>query len=281
MIARNDGLNCRPLRPQSLYASLRKVGQWAALFAVGVFSMAGQQLAHAASINYSDMDGASVKYTGISEASATDPVPLFGAPSVTGNSIDFNPVLFNALSQFGTPPIDLTDGKLTFMVVAHAGVGISNFSFQEAGITTVVGSGTNNTFTDVSAAGNLDISEVDGVGISVVKVPINLTFSNIPANGTWRLGADGLALSRPWTGAQFIDLNAALTAAHVPFVRGATKVTVNLDNGLIAASESGSIAFIDKKDFGGLSITVNIPEPSSMILGLAAFGLLGLIVRRR
>src|SRR6185369_1787211 len=111
------------------------------------------------------------------------------------------------------------------------------------------------------------------VGINPIKVPINLLFNNIPADGTWELVTDGLALSRPWNGAQFIDLNAALTAAGVPFVRGATKIGVSLDNGLIAESESGSIAFIDKKDFGGLSITINIPEPTSVLLGLAAFGL--------
>jgi hypothetical protein len=282
MIGKMTDLNSGVLRAQSLYASLHLVGKRTFLVAAWVLLLLVlQPSVQAASISYLDPPpGNTVDYTDVTEASGTDPVPLFGAPTVTGDSIDFNPVLFTALSQFGAPPVDLTDGQLTFKVHAHAGYAIKNISFNEGGITTVIGAGTANTYTDVSATGFLNISEVDGAGISVVVVPINLTFSH-NANGTWRLVPDGLALTLPWTGGQLIDLNAALTAASVPYTLGATRISVNLNNGLIAQSEAGTIAFIDKKDFGGLSITVNVPEPTTMLLALASFGVLGLITRRR
>ena len=56
-------------------------------------------------------------------------------------------------------------------------------------------------------------------------------------------------------------------------------IGVDLDNTLIAQSEAGTLALIDKKDFGGVSITINVPEPTS--LALAGMGLLGLLVARR
>jgi hypothetical protein len=198
---------------------------------------------------------------------------LFGAPTVTGDSIDFNPVLFNALSQFGRPA-DSTDGQLTFHIQAHAGRAIRDFSLSESGITIVVGSGTDATYTDVSAAGNLRILEVDGNPITAIDIPIDLAFTP-NADGTWELGTDGLARSVVWNGDQSIDVAQALIDNGILFAIGATRVFVDVTNSFFAQSEGngidqGTFAFIDKKDFGGLSITVNrgvgarVPEPASM-----------------
>jgi hypothetical protein len=168
------------------------------------------------------------------------------------------------------------------MIVAKQGHGIQNVLLAESGVTTVIGAGTDATFTDVTAAGVLEIAEVDGASIDVIDVPIFLTFSH-QVDGTWQLVTDGEALTLPWSGSQFIDIASVLTANNVPFVLGATKVNVNLNNGLIARSEEGTIAFIDKKDFGGLSVTVNfIPEPGTLLLALAGCLLsAGRISRRR
>jgi hypothetical protein len=249
---------------------------------VGVFALVLGSRADAASINHGNFMGSTVTYVDVTEASATDAVPLYGMPSVFGDSLDFNPVLFNALSQLGVPPVDLTDGQLTFMIVAKQGHGIQNVLLAESGVTTVIGAGTDATFTDVTAAGVLEIAEVDGASIDVIDVPIFLTFSH-QVDGTWQLVTDGEALTLPWSGSQFIDIASVLTANNVPFVLGATKVNVNLNNGLIARSEEGTIAFIDKKDFGGLSVTVNfIPEPGTLLLALAGCLLsAGRISRRR
>ena len=46
-----------------------------------------------AQINYGSHMGTHVTYVNVTEDSGEDePLPLFGAPTVTGNSIDFNPV---------------------------------------------------------------------------------------------------------------------------------------------------------------------------------------------
>jgi hypothetical protein len=121
----------------------------------------------------------------------------------------------------------------------------------------------------------------------------NFPPGNYPAgtSGTFQLVSDaGLNLnSLAWTGGELININQIL-ANHVPaipFTRGATKISVDLDNGLIAQSELGTIALIDKKEFGGLAVTVNMgsgggpngPEPTSLIL--AGLGFAGLIFGRR
>ena len=68
--------------------------------------------------------GTHVTYVNVTEDSGADePLPLFGAPTVTGNSIDFNPVGFDAGSSGGGS--DITDSNLVFMVIAKSGSRIS------------------------------------------------------------------------------------------------------------------------------------------------------------
>src|SRR3954447_22415759 len=65
-----------------------------------------------APINYGNFAGATVTYTQVTEDanSAGDNPPLFGPPTVSGDSIDFDPVGFNAANANGGA--DLTDGNL-------------------------------------------------------------------------------------------------------------------------------------------------------------------------
>jgi hypothetical protein len=218
-------------------------------------------------INYGDFMGTSVTWVDVTEASATDNLPLFDMPTPAGDSLNFDPIGFSASATGLAPPIDLTDGQLLFMVVAKPGKAIANIKFAESGVTTVTGVGTDLTYTDVSAEGMLEINEVDGNPIDVIDVPISLIFSH-RADGQWQLVTDGEALTLPWTGMQFIDLNAILDANNIPYDLGVTKLSVDLDNALIARSEQGSLAFIDKKDY--FIVTVNVPEPATlMLLGLA------------
>jgi hypothetical protein len=242
--------------------------------AAGAFLLVGQ--AFAAPINYGDFAGATVTYTQVTEDanSAGDAPPLFGPPSVSGDSLDFDPVGFSA-SATGAAGVDVTDGNLRFGITANAGYGIQNVTLAEAGDTTLAGFGTDATFTAVTAKGVLSISAVDGVGINVISIPFSLTFS--PSGGTFGLATDGGGgplYSANWSGSETIDVNAILDSKAVAYNLGATKVSVNLDNTLIALSEAGTFTLIAKKDFGGLSVTVNIPEPSAMILlGMACVGL--------
>jgi hypothetical protein len=245
-------------------------------------------------ITYSDKVGATVSYTMITESTGTDPhlfppnsnAGLFGDPVVSGDSLDFQPQNFFANSDFQAPPLDKTDGKLTFMVVAHTDQYIQNINFQEGGALSVAGFGTDNTFVDVAAIGFVQVHAVDGNPINVVTIPFDMPFNfGVAGNGTWRLGTEGNVNGFLWTGASFINIRQELINRGIPVIGGATKLSIALDNILLAQSEPLGGAFIDKKDFGGLSVTVNIPEgeiPEPASILVAMIGLLGMtLVRRR
>ncbi len=247
--------------------------------------------AFAAPIFYGNRDGNTVEYQMITESSPTDPayfppnppLGLFGNPTASGDSLDFTPQNFFALSDFQAPPLDRTDGHLTFMIQAHDGSGINNISFQEGGALSVGGFGTNSTYVDVSAVGFLQVHAIDNIPINVETFPINMKFNfgsnGLQDNGQWRLGTEGDMNGFLWTGGQFFDITQGLIDRGYTVGLGATKISVNLDNLLYAQSEPLAGAFIDKKDFGGLTVTVNvpggeIPEPTSIVL--VALGLVGI-----
>ena len=168
------------------------------------------------------------------------------------------------------------------MIMAHAGKSITNISFFEAGDTTLGGLGNDNTNTAVTASGTITVNAVDGVNIAPLVRPIALTFT--PSGGTYGLqtdGAGGPIFHTPWTGSLLVNVGQILTQAGVPFTFGASKVSIDLVNTLSAATQTGTAAVISKKDFGGISITVNIPEPTSVVLACSAFvGCVGLLLRR-
>jgi hypothetical protein len=248
---------------------------------------------HALPISYGDKVGATVTYAMITENSGTDPhlfppnstAGLFGDPVVSGDSLDFQPQNFFANSDFQAPPFDRTDGHLTFMVVAHEDQVIQNISFQEGGGLSVAGFGDNGTFVDVGAIGFVQVHAVDGNPINVVTIPFDMQFNfGAGGNGTWRLGTEGIVNGFLWTGSELIDINQELTNRGIPFVGGATKLSVSLDNSLLAQSQPLAGSFIDKKDFGGLSVTINIPGgeiPEPAALTAALIGLLGVVLSGR
>jgi hypothetical protein len=246
-------------------------------------SLAVSSIVSADPISYGDLMGATVTYTDIRENSGTDPglfppnlpgLGLFGTPVVSGDALDFTPINFFARNTNAEAPgFDSTDGHLTFGVVAKPGKAITNINFSEGGGLSVGGVGTDATFVDVSAIGFVDVLEIDGhAPPGMIQIPIDLTFSfGVGGDGTWRRLTEGFANGKLWTGAQLIDINGWLTANNIPVTNGATKIQVALDNSLYATSEASAGAFIDKKDFGGLSVTVNapnIPEPGTALLAL-------------
>lgn len=256
------------------------------------------QSSFAAQINYGTHMGTYVTYVNVTEDSGADePLPLFGAPTVTGNSIDFNPVGFDAASTNGGS--DITDSNLVFMVTAKSGSRIESITFRESGDTTMAGNvapGTMGTATAAFASGVLDIHEVDFTGINHISVPFSMTFN--PSGGTYFLGTDGGGgplFNTQWNGSVTLPVEDILIAngfnippGAVDPDGGATKISINLDNVLVAVSQPGTSAVISKKDFGGISVRVNvpgepggdmelrpIPEPGTFVLaGFAAIGLL-------
>jgi hypothetical protein len=236
--------------------------------------------AFGAPINYGSHTGTSVSYVNVTEDTTTgDSQPLFGPPTVTGNSIDFNPIGFDAEAS-GAGGSDDTGGQLKFSIQAHAGNAITSIQFSEAGDTTLTGVGTDATSTAVTANGTITINAVDGAAITPLTRPISLTFT--PSGGNYGLATDGGGLPiyhTQWTGSLAVNLPQILTNASVPFAVGATNISVDLVNLLTARSQAGTDALINKHDFGGLSITAIIPEPASALL--FAVGLVGCLAGGR
>lgn len=226
--------------------------------------------AQAVSINYGDYVGITVSYLQVTEDSVTDPTPLFGAPTVSGDTLNFDPVGFGA-SATGAGGVDITDGNLVFMIQAKPSQVIENVILSEAGDYTIFGTGGVGTQVTVSAPVFIDIVEVDGVGINPIQLQLQMVFA--PSDGDYDLSNDGVGVGVIWNGSLDVDLNQALIDANQPFVDGVTKVNVDLDNILTATSETGTSATIAKKDFKGFSVTV--PEPSMLLL--LATGAAGLI----
>ena len=251
-------------------------------------------------INYGDFMGQTVNYLMVQEDANSPPPdapPLFGKPTVLqnpypalpctiatctipGDTLDFTPVGF-AASASGAGGNDITDGNLAFMVQAKPGQSIKNIKIKEFGDTTMSGTvplNSNATATVVRMPVFIDIVEVNGLPITPIKlsdtsVPaIVATFT--PSNGDYYLGIDGNGgpfFTTTWSGELFANLEAVM--------KGITKITVNLDNVLIATSELNTSALIAKKDF--FIVTTNVPEPSTCGLVLVVIAVGGCVARRR
>ena len=222
--------------------------------------------------------GDDVWYAMVSESNDAG-VSRFGAPSsVTGNAIDFDPQNFEASTNGNAS--EIVDSQLNFMVIALPDQVIDSLQFTESGDTTLFAFAPDQAFTSVSASIFIDVIEVDGVALnSIVNLTGTLVFT--PSNGDYQVGVDGSpAVSELWTGSLLVDIEQGLIDNNIDFQFGATKVNVALDNTLTAGSTGSASAFIRKKDADGLTVTSNIPEPSSGIL-MGLIGSLAVIRGRR
>lgn len=235
-----------------------------ALIAFGIATLVAS--AASADINYGNFSGTDFDFLNVTEDSTSgDPLPLFGAPTVSGNSLDFNPT-FSANSVGGG--LDIVEGQLNFTIVANDGAVIDSLDFAEAGDYTLVDPGaigTLATAASVSAAFFIEILEIDGVPVAGINSNYNMTFT--PSGGTFNVVEDGTALTVIWEGSLFIDVQQILDDLDID--GQATMVAVALNNTLVASSESGTGAIIAKKDFDGLTVTV-IPAPGAMALLMLA-----------
>jgi hypothetical protein len=225
--------------------------------------------------NYGNFAGTTVTFVNVSETTITENNPLYRQPTVAANTLDFNPQGFGAFASGGG--LDLTDGQLTLTILANNGSAIPTLNFWEAGDYSLIGSGTTNTYVDVTANYFINITKVDGVGITPINIMGTMSFNPV-GTGTFTLPSNP-GNGNLWNGMISVDINNALALANVPYLFGATEVQFNFDNVLTARSESGSISIIQKKDFqGSVGISVIVPEPSILAMTLCGAGLL--IARR-
>lgn len=246
------------------------------LFAI-VLLAAATSGARAVSTNYGNFVGATVQYIDVTETTVTDPLPLFGAPVVAGDFIDFAPVSYNS-SAVGPGGSDVTAGTVDAMVAALAGYYITDLHFSDQGDFTLAGAGGLGTFASVTGGVEVTVTEVDGVAITPVVITDALTYS--PSNGDWNMqdDASGLILGGFWTGSLDMDVTQALVDAGVAVNWGATKLSLAYDNELTATSESGTSTLIAKKDVS-IGATTAVPEPTAAIM--AGLGGLALLAFRR
>jgi hypothetical protein len=229
-------------------------------------------------INYGNFNGANVMYLQVTEDTRDEPMALFGPPTVQGDLMDFDPPSFTA-SAGPNMPSDITDGQLNFTIMSNLNTfGIDQLIVEEAGDFTLVGLGPAFAQATVGTTVRYKVTHVDGnpLGVNCDGVG-NMVFVPVGSggNGDYRTPVDnGTAV--PWEGNFTADITALLASCNINGL--ATKVEVVIDNTLTAFATGGGSAFIAKKDFSG--VTVTIPEPSMICLVLGAICTLTSLRRR-
>lgn len=251
--------------------SVRQIGgayaRASLLKAFAIVAVCGLVTAAQASIMYGDFTSDEVMYTDVTESSGTDPVPppLFGAPELRDNDLDFDPKGFVSTVMGG--PLDITDGQLNFSIMTADDVGITELVISEAGDFSFAGLGGLGTSVTAGVSVWVEILEIDNMPVA------SPTYVQASTSYSTNMDAMGMTILAPWDLSLTVDLSSALGSA----VLGVTKAEVVIDNQLITNSEADSLAFIAKKDFKVNPITVIIPEPASLL----AMAVIGLMIRRR
>lgn len=230
-----------------------------------------------AAIDYGDFSGTSVEYLQVTEDSPTPALlPLFGAPSIAGDSLVFSPPDFSAASINGAPE-DTTTGELSTTVVGLDDMGVSSLQIKDIGDYTLEGLGTSATNVTLSAPVVLNILSINGAALGTpIAIDGSMTFS---PSSAFSLPADS-GSGVIWNGVFNADLAGAIAGAGLSGT--ATSVSLDMSDTLTASSEVGTIAVIEKKTHDVISIATTIqavPEPTS--IGLLAITGGALLKRRR
>ncbi len=238
--------------------------------------------AWATSFPYGDLTGTNVKFYSVTETPSKNPAPsgfpypLFGAPLVFGDNLEFLPNDFNANSSGGSFPF--TDSQLSMTIVSiNPSKSIDSIVIMEQGSYSLIGGGAN---TQAIVSLNVvlaKILEINGVPIAPIDVPATITYANLGSAASSVVSGELIMnnsiiqpppLNQLWTATASFDFAAALAAQDLS--GPITTVKLALDNTLTALSEvvgpnnNPTTAFIDKKDF---SILVDpVPEPTSLAL---------------
>lgn len=221
--------------------------------AVGVFLL-GQALSGAALAASVTLTGDTVDYTFDDTL-----LGLFGTPTLSGDTLSFTPVEFQAESLNGAG-IDLTNNTVNVQVTAHSGYTFSSIDMLERGDYMLLGGGSS-----ADVAGQIRVFDVANP-LSDVTTAIAPDAPMTETGGS----------TTNWTASNSTDLSTWTDAQTV---------NVTWQNLLIGdTNSSSSLAFVDKK-YGGLTATVAavtpVPEAEVSAMMLAGLGLVGWQISRR
>lgn len=186
---------------------------------------------------------------------------LFGPASLSGDTLYFTPVNFQAESLNGAG-YALTNSTMNIQVSAHDGWAFTNMSLVEKGDYMLLGGAST-----AEVAGQMRVYDLDSV------------LTDVTANIQTTAALDHVGLpTTNWEAGSVIDLSAWTDTQAV-------NVTVQ---NLLLASTTGasSLAFVDKK-FVGLTPTLAavpispVPEAHTYGMMLAGLGLIGWKIKRR
>ena len=193
------------------------------------------------SVDYGDLQGQGLLFSQITEISSSDNLPLYGAPSVAGNSLIFNNPNFSVNADANGQ--EFVDGRIAFSVTSTNGRLLTGITLNESGVFQLNGS---NSEASINA-----IAFAVGGGVTYPA-----EFENV---------SQSESVSR-WQNSLTIEFDQPLTS-----------FSFDADNQLFALAGIDSSSFVDKQN---ISLTVSsIPEPAATT-GLLFCGLL-LLRRKR
>jgi hypothetical protein len=175
---------------------------------------------------------------------------LYGSPIVASNSFTFFPNNFRATASNGAS--QTTTDRISFTLDVAPGQLFESISVAETGDYSVTNGGT------ISSTALLSVANLNGPGLASVNASGAPSFPLVvpsDSSGIWNISGSVQVLANGWT-----------------------RVGVTLDGAVQAQAAANGTANIEKK-VGGITITVNVPEPA--LAGVAGVASLGLLVRRR
>jgi hypothetical protein len=204
--------------------------------------------------------GTNIYGTLTTDVSSSTPV-ILGALTTSGNDLILYPVGLKAYTYSGG--VSFSDLQLQDTICAKPGSYIDVITIKESGDYSLVGIGTSATSVSVSmTVASLTAYMADGTHVTIN----NLTYADLTKSADFNLAANK-GTGRGWA------LTATLDLSDFGITGKVTSVSLNLDNDLLAVSESSSVALIEKK-YVEIGVTDSVvPEPST--LALLFFGCVG------
>jgi len=224
--------------------------------------------------------GDHVQFVDVIESSLTDPVPLYGTPTISGDTLLPAPRDFGSFASAGG--VDPTIAKLSTTIEALPGTHLLGIRWSQFGDVALGGLGTADTSVTINAPVFLRIDEINGSPVSGLSFTANVAFSNLDGSnpgGQWNLADDGPLAGEVFRGDLDVDLGALLAGEGLS--GSVTKLYFSVDNVLSAQSESGTYAYIMNTQMSGIEVLTSTPEPSTVVMTLIAAAGMAFWIRRR